>query len=413
MDAVTTQTSAVLTPRTDALLATLEDNELRARLGDSVTLAIEALHALGRVHLPQDQFEESEAVRRADDKHVELAPYVLAAVAAVNRLLGQVGESYEAPAERRASDRSDDEFDFEFDLVDGPTGSGVGLSSPGVATERADPITRSAEAAHAYGEMLRSRVVALADRLQYALRQEGDWPLLAELDDGVRRLTKGVQGLLFGLLGIVSQDVRREEILPEYRSAVTEAVELRRAIAELAYHVGRFNAALANASAEQAVPLVVAVADRLSRFAASPSYRTLRADDKKAVIDFRATLYRLRRAKDGLALGPLRLAVEGFSKFLESLSAINHREVLVLHDRAVLDDAIETLEQVEEEAMDAPDVARRELRAMVEQLTVVVGRNPDFDEARRVALESGPQGTVLGEVERWRERIRELLRQLG
>ncbi len=399
-----------LSPRTRQLLDAIGDGELRERVRESVSLSIAALHALGRVHLPQDQFEESQGVRAAGDKHVELAPYALAAVAAVNQLLGQIGTSFAPPVASKPSEQSDDDFDFEFDLVDGPTGSGLGLSHAGAAP--ADPATSAAEAAHTYGDMVRSRVVGFGDRLQYATRQADDWPLLAELDDGLRRLRKAVQGLLYGLLGVFAQDVRREEIWPEYRSAVGEAVDLRRAIAELSYHVGRFNAALAQASAEQAVPLVVAVADRLGRFAASPAYRALRSDDKKAVIDFRTTLYRLRRSREGLLPGPLRLAVEGFSKFLESLSAINYREVLVLHDRAVLGEALETLAGLEEEAMDAPDVARHELRALVERLGVVSGRSPELDEARRQALESSPQGTVLGEIERWRDLVGGVLAHL-
>ncbi|MEK7704555.1 MAG: hypothetical protein AAB426_06305, partial [Myxococcota bacterium] len=141
-------------------------------------------------------------------------------------------------------------------------------------------------------------------------------------------------------------------------------------------------------------------------------YRALRSDDKKSVIDFRTTLYRLRRSREGLLPGPLRLAVEGFSKFLESLSAINYREVLVLHDRAVLGEALETLAGLEEEAMDAPDVARHELRALVERLGVVSGRSPELDEARRQALESSPQGTVLGEIERWRDLVGGVLAHL-
>ena len=63
-------------------------------------------------------------------------------------------------------------------------------------------------------------------------------------------------------------DVRRESILPAYRSAVDEAVVLRAAVAELTYHINRFNLALADATPEIAVPLVVAVADRLARFLA-------------------------------------------------------------------------------------------------------------------------------------------------
>ena len=67
----------------------------------------------------------------------------------------------------------------------------------------------------------------------------------------------------------------------------------RGALTELAYHIGRFNSAIASAQPAQLVPLVVAVADRLARFSGRPAYRTLRAEDKRAVIDFRRSLLTL------------------------------------------------------------------------------------------------------------------------
>ena len=155
-------------------------------------------------------------------------------------------------------------------------------------------------------------------------------------------------------------------------------------MADLNYHVGRFNAAIARSTATALVPLVVALADRLARFSGRPEYRNLRAEDKKAVIDFRQALFDLRHNPAGVPMASLRLAVEGFSKFLESMQAINHREVLVLHDRQRLQEALEHLEA----ATDLTDAAAAStaLDGVVAALGGCEGRHPELDEARRAYI---------------------------
>lgn len=388
--------------RTGAILATIEDADLRAQVDGVVRRALAALADFGRIHLPQDHFEEGATTRPPGDKHLELAPYVLAAIASTNELLRYVAQSFAQPASAPAQ-QSDDDFDLEFDLVDGPTGDGVGLSHRAGPESALGVEEQVCDAVHAFSGMLHNRVRQLAGRLRFALESDDSWPLLAELDDALHGLTKALQGVLFGVLSVFAAEVRREEIYPEYRSAVTEGVALRLAVTELSYHIGRFNAALAEASKEAAVPLVVAVADRLGRFSAGPEYRTLRAEDKKAVIDFRATLHSLRHRQEGLAMLPLRHAVEGFSKFLEAMSAINHREVLVLHDQRRLREILERVDTALARAADDPNVAADSVAGIVIDLESVAGRNPELDQLRRDAAASLPGPTeVVTVLHRWR-----------
>ncbi|OGR09216.1 MAG: hypothetical protein A2341_23610 [Deltaproteobacteria bacterium RIFOXYB12_FULL_58_9] len=395
------------------ILQTISDGGLREDVAKVVRLAFEALGNLRRIHLPQDHFEEGGNDRAADDAHLELAPYVLAAVSTINQLLGFISKAFPAPAS--AAEQSDDDFDLEFDLVDGPTGDGVGLSSTRQQEESSwTPREQVADALNAFGGMLRSRVLDLSERLKFARNQKDSWPLLNELDEAQHRLTKAVQAVLFGALGAFTTDARREEILPAYRSAAAEAVALRAAVAELTFHIGRLNVALADATVEIAVPLVVAVADRLARFSARPEYRTLRAEDKKAVIDFRRTLHDLRHRREGLPLVPLRHAVEGFSKFLEAMGAINHREVLILHDKQRLQDILAEINGVLSAGALADHVVTSYLDALVGRLQVVVGRNPEVDQARReyLARTTSPKEPI-GLLHQWRGLVEMTLMTVG
>lgn len=383
---------------------------LRGQVQTTLVHCLSALGDLGRIHLPHDQFEE----RRQEhgEKYVELAPYVLAAVASINRLLAHIAETYPPPPE--AEDDINDDFDLEFDLVDGPTGEGTGLSSVDARKDELDDDARVADAAHAYGSMLRSRVTGFGDRLRFALGKEEAWPLLAELDDHQHKLSKAVQGMFFGILGVFEQGARRDEILPSYRSAVGEAVRLRVAIADLNYHVSRFNQAIGDATPEAAVPLVVAIADRLQRFSSRPEYRTMRAEDKKATIDFRRDLYIMRHQKDGLPMGKLRMTVEGFSKFLESMQAINHREVLVIHDRQRIADALTLIERAHRLTGDDVDGARILMAQVVDQVSSLIGRNPDLDAAYRRYRSQPPTPDALANtIQHWMAALQGTLATVG
>jgi hypothetical protein len=395
---------AELSPKTTDILKGVAEAELRRDVEAVVRSATRALAALGRLHLPQDEFEEGDERESAiNDKHIELAPYVLAALAAVNQLTDLVVTTFVPPA-RDSVEPSADDFDLEFDLVDGPTGEGSRLTPErNASTAGLSPRQQVAEVAYALAGMLRSRVASRAPLLRHALGQSGVWPLLAELDDYQHGLTKGVQGLLFGVLGVFQQAARREEIWPEYRSAVREAVDLRAAVADLSYHVGRFNTAMSGAQPAELVPLVVGIADRLARFSARPEYRTLRAEDKKAVIDFRRSLYELRHTKRGVPVLPLRRAVEGFSKFLEAMHSINDREVLVLHDRQRLSEALDGLTELESVATHDPAEARERLLAIIRLLSSLTGRHAGLDQALRAS--GGAPGAALDirlESARWR-----------
>lgn len=396
-----------LPPKVQEIFAKIDDATLREHLAATVRLALAALAEVGRIHLPQDDFEDRQ--QGVDDKHEDLAPYVLQAVRSINRLLAYLMQTYPVPV--ATGNQSDDSFDMEFDLMDGPTGDAKGLTKTAdVAKASLTPSEAVADAAHAYGAMLRSRMVAFGERLQHATAQADSWPLLAELDDNKHRLSKAVQGVLFGVLSLFASEVRREEIYPAYRSAVGESVQLRSALTDLSFHVNKFNAAIAKSTAGAAVPLVVAVADRLTRFSARPEYRTLRAEDKKAVIDFRRTLYEMRQRTDGISMGPLKFAVEGFSKFLESMQQINHREVLVLHDRQRLQEALDKLEQAQDMADE--HAACEELDTVIVALGAVQGRNPELDDARRNYMPVSADG-VAAELIKWRALVESTAGMVG
>ena len=152
----------------------------------------------------------------------------------------------------------------------------------------------------------------------------------------------------------------------------------------------------------------------MGRFSAKREYRTLRAEDKKAVIDFRGTLYELRHRKDGLSMTELRRAVEGFSKFLEAMQAINQREVLVIHDRKLLEESLGRLEAVTATMATDIDAASAAMAQLIESLWHVHGRHPDLDEALRDYRDNGGgAGSLAADIQTWMPLLQGTLAVVG
>ena len=76
------------------------------------------------------------------------------------------------------------------------------------------------------------------------------------------------------------------------------------------------------------------------------------------------------------------------------MQAINQREILVLHDRRVLEAAMAKLPEIAAAASTDPDRARRDLDRVVEDLASLVGRNPDLDQSLRDYRSSDPAGAA-------------------
>jgi hypothetical protein len=296
---------ADLSPQIRTVLSQVDDPALRAQVEAVTCRSLEALAAFSRIHLPQDNFV-IEATDQVMQQHVELAPYVAAAVAACKRLIQTIAEQFPGDL----TPQEDVDFDVQFDLLEtrgAMVREDILLLAPGEEV---------AEIVRACGGMLKRRLNNFGERLQKTVAKGDSWSLLAELDDSLRSLSKAVQGILFGTLSVFSPELKRESIWPEYHSAAHDAEALVTALADLNYHISRFNQALAVADPAQMVALVVGVADRVGRFAARREYRSLPAQEKKAVIDFCTRLFKLRQRPE-IDPGELRRTVEGFSKFLE------------------------------------------------------------------------------------------------
>jgi hypothetical protein len=156
------------------------------------------------------------------------------------------------------------------------------------------------------------------------------------MDDAQGTASEGVHALVTGLYRAFLPDVDPASILPGYLTLLDRALLVRGALTELGAALGPLNEAVQGADrAGQEVALAV-VRETVETFLGSPACRAMRPAD-------RWQLGELARALRDGSLTKARQTSEGLVKYLESLGAINQREVLLRHDERALDELRESL----------------------------------------------------------------------
>jgi hypothetical protein len=115
------------------------------------------------------------------------------------------------------------------------------------------------------------------------------------------------------------------------------------------------------------------LAEQLKKFTEGEAFRFMRAPDRIELQGFLCTI----------SMGSYReasQACEGLSRYLESMSAINQREVLQQHDQEVLRDIDTSLEAARSILTVSPSGTRNMVRQALNQATRLYGRNTTFDD---------------------------------
>lgn len=260
----------------------------------------------------------------------EVAPAFAELFGDIRRFVDLVRSRLPAPPETVDLD-DDAAFDAMFGEtpvpLDGPAESDPAASTVSVV----HGIVSSIEAA--LGEMQQNmrRPEIMADR----------WNLLGCLGAFHGRFIAGIREIIY-VSAITFGSARKERLIPGLRRDIDEAVRLRQGLAVLSGQIGRVNRRLdqgvlaGHGAAEEAL-------GRVNAFLETDAWRLLRPLDKKALIGCRVSLTEALGTEQA---APGRQAVEGLDKFLESLTVINHREALRLHDAAVVEELRFALEVV-------------------------------------------------------------------
>jgi hypothetical protein len=277
------------------LLATMEDRRIRRKVHKLLQLGEEAVRALG---------ELDTTLYLSEDGEQELPIIADAVLSHFRRLLEYLGMV--AP-----------------DSV-------VGASAPGVAHSKRTDIDKWNALADEMSTLrygLSSELKEFERRFAHALANDNREQALRDLNDATTGLMDGVFAVMTSVYECFLGYAEPERMVPGHRDSLGKALAIRRALADLRRGVRGLNRHVQ----DRAAPRDVAetnyrrVVDALIQFVESDVFFYLRGDTRGDFWQLRQTL------EPGNAVDN-RLDCEGFDKYLDSLSFVSQRGVLVKHD---------------------------------------------------------------------------------
>ncbi|MGE5180475.1 MAG: hypothetical protein ACM31C_00350, partial [Acidobacteriota bacterium] len=174
------------------------------------------------------------------------------------------------------------------------------------------------------------------ERLDVALAAGEVTSVLGLLDDTTSSSNEAIHALVSAVYAAFVPDTDRGTVVPEYLMTLKRALKVRRGIAQLAQALQPHNEVLQGPEARRHLDALTAIREAVHGYVTSDVWRAMRAADRWELEQFDLAL------RDE-PLTAARLTAEGLVKYLESLGAINQREVLLQHDQHVLDELRETI----------------------------------------------------------------------
>jgi hypothetical protein len=243
---------------------------------------------------------------------------------------------------------------------------------------------------------LRAELRSLDARLAPTVRAFSDTDrfaqLLAALDDTQSSVGQGLYATLVAVYHAYLPDIDASTVAPGYESSLERALMVRRGLADFGRQVQAANSRLQrDGTADERADALRELGILLTAFVETNVFRAMRPGDRWEITKF-------DRALVTAELPTARNTCEGLAKFLESLSSINHREVLVLHDQKTGRELRETLSS----AAPLITVSLRVAVEMVRRGMVLAeqryGKNAQNDELIRALREASPSLATESEV---------------
>ncbi len=254
------------------------------------------------------------------------------------------------------------------------------------------------------------QITQLGERMRSPQVVSERWNLLAELQAFRTRFREQIGSLVFNTASVFGE-VHRKDVVPGHKEEVKAAVTVRATVADLTRILNSRFEKIRGCESEDVQWNAQQLEKELDLFGKTPAYKALRAQDKRAIIEFRGQL-----GRTSVRVTPpkeeLLSLVEPFASFIESLSQMNNREILILHDREVWAACGVRLEQVELTIDSDPIEAARTLAEAAAAAQALYGRDASLDsflrKSRKTSLASLSGPDLREELERFRQLLASL-----
>lgn len=274
---------------------------------------------------------------------------------------------------------------LEFELDDiGDLVEGIGTDPKRSEPERwGDAIDKIASIR--YG--LAGQTEDATERMEVAIAAGHANQVLGLLDEMTSTWNEGIHALVVAVYEAFVPDADHASVVPAYKTTLRRALMVRRGISGLLTELAEINDVLQKNERMRHPEALVALSDRLHEYVTSDVCRAMRAADRWELTQFDQRL-------ENEDLGEARLTAEGLVKYLESLTVVNQREVLVEHDRRVASEVREALSVGKELAGLSARTAHEIVVKACDKAQDLLGRSAGLDVAIRrlktAAAESTP-----------------------
>ena len=251
---------------------------------------------------------------------------------------------------------------------------------------------------------LRAQYSEAVERREVALRSGETNQVLGLLDDTQSAASEGVHALVAAVYETFASDVNPASVVPGYLTSLGRALLVRRGLADLASKLALPNAVLQSvrtAEYEQALTIMRHI---MRSFVASVVCRAMRAADRWQMVQFE------RELQEPLKVS--RLTCEGLVKYIESLSSINQREVLLVHDQRTIGEMRDALANARQLVDLSPHTAREMMERAYQAAQRLRGRAQHTDQLI-VKLEKLAFATSKAESLKFLEALEAVLTHMG
>jgi hypothetical protein len=253
---------------------------------------------------------------------------------------------------------------------------------------------------------LSSQYADATARMHVALAAGEIGQVLGALDDTASSASEGVHALVAAVYEEFVPEVNPASVVPGYLTALGRALLVRRGLAELGSTLAPYNDILQGDQTHDYNQALATIRDVMRTFVSSVVCRAMRPADRWQMVEF-------ERELSEQPLGLAKLTSEGLVKYLDSLSSINQREVLLLHDQRTLDDMRESLANARQLMDISPRTAYEMVDRAYQAAQQLRGRHPVTDQLVVQLERNGPTSTEPSEITKFLERLEALLAAAG
>jgi len=233
------------------------------------------------------------------------------------------------------------------------------------------------------------------------------WNLLAEVQASRTRFREHIGTLVFDLV-VPFADVERSDVVPGFAEEIAGAVAVRAAVADLRRVLEARAAKLRQASAEDVQWHAQHLEQEMDAFGRTAPYRSLRAQDKRRLIEYRHEV-RSMAAEPLPAKADVLDVCQRVLDLVKSLGVVSQRTLLRRHDHEVWARSGVKLEQGEALLSMDKRAAAVALAESAELASGLYGRSEPLDDFLRRARKQSLALVPAEEVDRVVEEFRALL----